>query len=137
MNKQDLVWFIKDSLDYTFVNGDEEYPAEVHIDYDDLAEKLQEEFYTAEEVQHLQDKIEKLKTENERLNFYNDKLSQGIYFGSGEQFSNRIEQEKANAVRDFAEKLKSKSFPILDWTIGSDSIVFVNAINELLEEYDK
>lgn len=50
MNKQDLEWFIRDNLDYTFESANEEYPAEINIDYDGLAEKLQEEFYTAEEV---------------------------------------------------------------------------------------
>lgn len=50
MNKQDLEWFIRDNLDYTFESANEEYPAEIDIDYDGLAEKLQEEFYTAEEV---------------------------------------------------------------------------------------
>ena len=50
MNKQDLEWFIRDNLDYTFESANEEYPAEINIDYGGLAEKLQEEFYTAEEV---------------------------------------------------------------------------------------
>ena len=50
MNKQDLEWFIRDNLDYTFESANEEYPAEIDIDYDGLAEKLQGEFYTAEEV---------------------------------------------------------------------------------------
>lgn len=50
MNKQDLEWFIRDNLDYTFESANEEYPAEIDIDYEGLAEKLQGEFYTAEEV---------------------------------------------------------------------------------------
>lgn len=50
MNKQDLERFIKDNLDYTFESANEEYPTEVNIDYSGLAEKLQKEFYTAEEV---------------------------------------------------------------------------------------
>lgn len=50
MNKQDLEWFIRDNLDYTFESANEEYPTEVNIDYGGLAEKLQKEFYTAEEV---------------------------------------------------------------------------------------
>ena len=50
MNKQDLEWFIRDDLDYTLESANEEYPAEINIDYEGLAEKLQEEFYTAEEV---------------------------------------------------------------------------------------
>jgi len=50
MNKQDLEWFIKDNLDYTFESANEEYPAEINIDYEDLATKLQEEFYTKEEM---------------------------------------------------------------------------------------
>lgn len=50
MNKQDLEWFIRDNLDYTFESANEEYPAEINIDYSGLAEKLQKEFYTAEAV---------------------------------------------------------------------------------------
>ena len=50
MNKQDLERFIRDNLDYTFKSANEEYPAEINIDYSGLAEKLQEEFYTAEAV---------------------------------------------------------------------------------------
>ena len=45
MNKQDLEWFIRDNLDYTFESANEEYPAEIDIDYEGLAEKLQGEFY--------------------------------------------------------------------------------------------
>ena len=48
MNKEDLERFIRDNLDYTFESANEEYPAEVSIDYSGLSEKLQKEFYTEE-----------------------------------------------------------------------------------------
>ena len=34
MDKQDLEWFIRDNLDYTFESVNEEYPAEINIDYE-------------------------------------------------------------------------------------------------------
>lgn len=45
-----------------------------------------------------------LEGENEKLKNYNDKLSQGIYFGNGEQFCNRLEQ----ARKETAEKIFAK-----------------------------
>lgn len=47
-----------------------------------------------------------LEGENEKLKNYNDKLSQGIYFGNGEQFCNRLEQ----ARKETAEKILNEQY---------------------------
>ena len=47
-----------------------------------------------------------IEAENEKLKNYNDKLSQGIYYGNGEQFCNRLEQVRKETAREIIYKIK-------------------------------
>lgn len=53
-------------------------------------------------------KVEDYKKEIERLKNENDKLCQGIYFGTGEQFCEKLKEIKQQEIKEFAEKLKDK-----------------------------
>ena len=98
---------------------------------------------------------EKVVKENEKLQYYNDKLSQGIYYGNGEQFCNRLklaEQEaRKETAREICEKIKSrfnaseyrtntkrKTIKVeelceqMDWVLHK---VGINIIDEIAKEY--
>lgn len=141
MNKQDLAWFIKDNLDYTFESANEEYPAEVHIDYDALAEKLQEEFYTAEEVRIICLKLRDFIA-SPKCNGGSDIEDWIRYIDKSKVIQEHSKIIAANAVREFAEKLKI--------SIQEDENLYQQAedcglypedlvlkVDELLEKYDK
>lgn len=84
------------------------------IRYGQLNEALRKNIQLEETIDDKDKLIDKLLNENierakevAKLKVYNNKLSQGIYFGNGEQFSVAIEEAKQKAVKEFAEKLKA------------------------------
>lgn len=85
--------------------------------------------------------FDRLNVRTEKLEVYNDKLSQGIYFGNGEQFSIAIEKAKQKAVKEFAEKLKKIVFEQgnpynVPYEEFSQANVLFMVIDELLKEYE-
>ena len=80
--------------------------------------------------------IDRLGAEIKRLETFNDKLCQGIYYGNGEHLCNRLQQVKSQAVKEFAKKLKAR---ITKFTGRHDlSVRFFNDImSDLLKEYEK
>lgn len=109
--------------------------------YKDGYEKGVEETKAEIEILKIQNKnleiaFDRLNVRTEKLEVYNDKLSQGIYFGNGEQFSIAIEKAKQKAVKEFAEKIKGK---LQDFGDGGEKGAYITEkdIDEKLKEYEK
>ncbi len=54
------------------------------------------------------EEYERIIKENEKLQNYNDKLSQGIYYGNGEQFCSKLIQSRKETAREIFDKIKEK-----------------------------
>lgn len=83
------------------------------IRYGQLNEALRKNIQLEETIDNKDKLIDKLLNENiervkevSKLKTYNNKLSQGIYFGNGKQFSVAIEEEREKGIREFAELLQ-------------------------------
>lgn len=73
----------------------------------------------------------------ERLKAYNDKLSQGIYYGNGEHLCNSLNQVKKQAVKEFAEKLKQKYAQSCSEYYPELIMLTSEQLDGLLKEYEK
>ena len=83
----------------------------------------------------------------EMLKMYNDKLSQGIYYGNGEHLCDRLNKAKKQAVKEFAEKVKDYLEDKLIDEFGDGAVdttyltididEFEDYVDELLKEYEK
>ena len=73
----------------------------------------------------------------EMLKMYNDKLSQGIYYGNGEHLCDRLNKAKKQAVREFAEKLKQKYAQSCSEYYPELIMLTSEQLEELLKEYEK
>lgn len=83
------------------------------IRYGQLNEALRKNIQLEETIADKDKLIDKLLNENiervkevSKLKTYNNKLSKGIYFGNGKQFSVAIEEEREKGIRGFAELLQ-------------------------------
>lgn len=83
------------------------------IRYGQLNEALRRNIQLEETIDNKDKLIDKLLNENiervkevSKLKTYNNKLSKGIYFGNGKQFSVAIEEEREEGIRGFAELLQ-------------------------------
>lgn len=88
------------------INGKELKHCEVQCDVDCLgiAQALYEQNYRKipkDSVVLSREEYESIINENNKLKHYNDKLSQGIYWGNGEQFCNRLKE----VCKETAEKI--------------------------------
>lgn len=81
--------------------------------------------------------INEQEADIKRLETFNDKLSQGIYYGNGEHLCNRLNQAKKQAVKEFAEKLKSQMRDKEYMGVHYKQRLFSdNDIDDLLAEYE-
>ena len=110
------------------------------IRYGQLNEALRKNIQLEETIDNKDKLIDKLLNENiervkevSKLKTYNNKLSQGIYFGNGEQFSIAIEEAKQKVIKEFAGKIKNKMH---DLDEGEASAYFLESdIDKLLKEF--
>ena len=84
MNKRDLEWFIRDNLDYTFESANEEYPAEIDIDYDGLADAVRELYNSPETVKIMAENAHRYGEEN-----YSSTLSTGKFMAIFEKIGRK------------------------------------------------
>ena len=94
------------------------------------------------EIERLKDDSAKLQELFAQYQIASDKEIMAQKEEAEKRFENNmkavLEIEKKQAVKDFAEKVKKKSFdknPFNDWA-GSTYVVLVSDIDELLKEYE-
>lgn len=81
--------------------------------------------------------INEQEADIKRLETFNDKLSQGIYYGNGEHLCDRLNKAKKQAVKEFAEKLKQKYAQSCSEYYPELIILTSEQLNDLLKEYEK
>jgi|GEM_PF-6675898 predicted RNase H-like nuclease (RuvC/YqgF family) len=111
----------------------------------DLASDTQKAYKEGYEkgIKETEAEIERLKADNEALQMWNSISAETIQKLSekNERFESNmksvLEIEKKNAVKEFAEKLKENSIEINSRDFGFMDFVGVDAIDELLKEYEQ
>lgn len=78
--------------------------------------------------------IEEQEKEIEKLETFNNKLSQGIYYGNGEHLCNNLQKIKKEAINEFAEEVRKMLYYEFDEIIPS---IISDKIDKLLEEYKR
>lgn len=140
MNKQDLEWFIRDNLDYTFESANEEYPAEIDIDYDGLAEKLQGEFYTAEEVHIICWKLSDFIL-SPKCNTGSDIHDWIDHIAGAKAVREYSKTVAVNAIKSFIAYFKQyardDSFNQLLWDGNADIVDVDDELDAAFEEYEE
>lgn len=89
-------------------------------------------------IEMIQDALQLINEQEadiKRLETFNGKLSQGIYYGNGEHLCDSLHQAKKQAVKEFAEKLKARlKLGLYEWQRAQ---VDSKTIDDLLKEYEK
>ena len=81
--------------------------------------------------------INEQEADIKRLETFNDKLSQGIYYGNGEHLCDRLNKAKKQAVKEFAENLKQKYAQSCSEYYPELITLTSEQLEELLKEYEK
>ena len=112
-------------------------PEERDEEMEEINKTLAERDELKAEIAELKSKIEELKLKCAALQMRNE-VGQGISEVANNLIKNMIKVEKEKAVKEFAEKLKKRSYCDNDFMDGKwHRYVFVDEIDELLKEYEK
>ena len=114
---------------------------QVLIDAKDLINRLQAKVERYKKSRDdYQDKVmfiakqcDELQAENERLSKEVDRLSQVVLYNDSVT-EMKVEETKAEAYKNFAERLKDKAYTYSDITGYQSTVVDVNEINGVYEE---